>query len=60
MSARRNYSYDEGPPQFTGKERDSGSGLDYFGARHYASALGRFIQADPLYIELRRLIDPLQ
>jgi RHS repeat-associated protein len=28
--------------KFTGKERDSESGLDYFGARYYASALGRF------------------
>jgi RHS repeat-associated protein len=26
---------------FTGKERDSESGLDYFGARHYMAALGR-------------------
>ena len=30
----------------TGKERDSESGLDYFGARHYASGLGRFMIAD--------------
>ena len=32
--------------KFTGKERDSESGLDYFGARHYSSALGRFVSAD--------------
>jgi RHS repeat-associated protein len=32
--------------KFTGKERDSESGLDYFGARHYASGLGRFMIAD--------------
>lgn len=32
--------------QFTGKERDAESGLDYFGARHYASTMGRFMQAD--------------
>jgi RHS repeat-associated protein len=31
----------------TGKERDSESGLDYFGARYYGSALGRFTSADP-------------
>jgi RHS repeat-associated protein len=33
--------------QFTGKERDSESGLDYFGARYYGSALGRFSTPDP-------------
>ncbi len=32
--------------KFGGKERDSESGLDYFEARHYASALGRFVQPD--------------
>jgi RHS repeat-associated protein len=32
--------------KFTGKERDSESGLDYFGARHYSSALGRFMVPD--------------
>jgi RHS repeat-associated protein len=34
--------------QFTGKERDQESGLDYFGARYYGSALGRFTSPDPL------------
>lgn len=33
--------------KFTGKERDSESGLDYFGARHYGSSLGRFMSTDP-------------
>ena len=32
--------------KFTGKERDSESGLDYFGARYYGSALGRFSSPD--------------
>jgi len=32
--------------KFTGKERDSESGLDYFGARHYSSGLGRFMVPD--------------
>jgi RHS repeat-associated protein len=32
--------------KFTGKERDSETGLDYFGARHYSSALGRFMTPD--------------
>jgi RHS repeat-associated protein len=31
---------------FTGKERDSESGNDYFGARYYASSMGRFISPD--------------
>ncbi|MGH9724934.1 MAG: RHS repeat-associated core domain-containing protein [Candidatus Acidiferrales bacterium] len=30
----------------TGKERDSESGLDYFGARYYASSMGRFMSPD--------------
>jgi len=30
----------------TGKERDTESSLDYFGARHYASTMGRFMTAD--------------
>ncbi|HLJ26018.1 MAG TPA: RHS repeat-associated core domain-containing protein, partial [Candidatus Angelobacter sp.] len=34
--------------KFTGKERDSESGLDYFGARYYSNGLGRFASADPL------------
>jgi RHS repeat-associated protein len=32
--------------KFTGKERDTESGLDYFIARHYSSNLGRFLQPD--------------
>lgn len=32
--------------KFTGKERDQESGLDYFGARYYASSLGRFVSPD--------------
>ena len=32
--------------KFTGKERDQETGLDYFGARYYGSALGRFSSPD--------------
>jgi RHS repeat-associated protein len=32
--------------QFTGKERDSETGLDYFGAMYYSGAQGRFLTAD--------------
>jgi RHS repeat-associated protein len=33
--------------KFTGKERDSETGLDYFGARYYGSKFGRFTTVDP-------------
>jgi RHS repeat-associated protein len=32
--------------KFTGKERDSESGLDNFGARYDASSMGRFMSPD--------------
>jgi RHS repeat-associated protein len=32
---------------FTGKERDTESGNDYFGARYYASSIGRMLSPDP-------------
>jgi len=32
--------------RFTGKERDAESGNDYFGARYYASSMGRFMSPD--------------
>jgi RHS repeat-associated protein len=31
---------------YTGKERDTESGLDYFGARYYASSMGRWMSPD--------------
>ena len=34
--------------KFTGKERDSESGLDNFGARYDSSSMGRFMTPDPL------------
>lgn len=45
---------------FTGKERDTESGNDYFSARYYASSMGRFMSPDPLLIEAHRLLDPQQ
>jgi RHS repeat-associated protein len=40
--------YDEGRrSRSTGKERDTETGLDYFGARYFGSALGRFASPDP-------------
>src|SRR5580704_421913 len=32
--------------RFTGKEHDAETGLDFFGARHYASTMGRFMTPD--------------
>jgi len=33
---------------FTGKEQDAETGLDYFGARYYMPALGRWTSVDPV------------
>ncbi|MBJ7540088.1 RHS repeat-associated core domain-containing protein, partial [Marinomonas transparens] len=33
--------------KFAGKERDSGTGLSYFGHRYYDADIGRFISPDP-------------
>src|SRR6185437_16016786 len=48
--------------KFTGKERDTESGLDYFGARYYSNGLGRFITPDwaakPVTIPYAVLGDP--
>jgi RHS repeat-associated protein len=40
------YGYDLPLRQFTGKERDQESGLDFFGARYYSAAQGRFMISD--------------
>jgi RHS repeat-associated protein len=34
---------------FTGKERDAETGLDYFGARYFSGAQGRFTSVDPVF-----------
>ncbi len=36
--------------QFTGKERDRETGLDYFGARYYRAGIGRFTTVDPGHV----------
>ncbi|HNQ78276.1 MAG TPA: RHS repeat-associated core domain-containing protein [Acidobacteriota bacterium] len=35
--------------KFTNQERDYTTGLDYFHARYYSSAMGRFLRPDPIY-----------
>jgi len=57
-SARDYYAYggilqeyivgDEEKYKFTEKERDSETGLDYFGARYFDSDIGRWTSVDPL------------
>jgi RHS repeat-associated protein len=44
----------------TGKERDSESGLDNFGARYDSSNIGRFMSPDPILIMPQKLTDPQQ
>jgi RHS repeat-associated protein len=41
-------AYDPTENHFTGKERDTESGNDYFGARYFGSSMGRFLSPDPL------------
>ena len=46
------------PYKFTGKERDTESGNDYFGARYYASSMGRFMSPDPSGLTYADPINP--
>ncbi len=43
--------------QFAGKERDAETGLDYLGARYYASQTGRFTTVDPGHVN-GNIFDP--
>ena len=45
-TAALKYSASGTAQKFTGKERDTESGLDYFGARYFSGAGGRFTSAD--------------
>jgi RHS repeat-associated protein len=49
---------DANPLHYTGKERDTESGLDYFGARYYASSMGRWMWPDPINLTNARLMNP--
>jgi RHS repeat-associated protein len=46
--------------KFTGKERDAETGLDYFEARYFSGAQGRFTSPDPVKVTPDRLRDPQQ
>ncbi|MBT9331496.1 RHS repeat-associated core domain-containing protein, partial [Paracidobacterium acidisoli] len=43
---------------FTGKERDTESGNDFFNARYYSSSMGRFLSPDPILQNDLRLLNP--
>jgi RHS repeat-associated protein len=49
---------DVSPMHFTGKERDSESGNDDFGARYYSSSTGRWLSPDILNLTSARLVNP--
>jgi RHS repeat-associated protein len=55
-------STDISPLHFTGKERDSESNLDNFGARYYSSSMGRMLSPDwsarPVPAPFANLTDP--
>lgn len=56
------YGYDANASWFTSKERDAETGLDYFGARYFSSAQGRFTSPDwsatPQAVPYADLSDP--
>lgn len=45
-------------PEFTGKERDVETGLDYFGARYFSGVQGRFTSPDPIIDNALRRLNP--
>jgi RHS repeat-associated protein len=44
--------------RFTGRERDVETGLDFFGARYFSGAQGRFTSPDPVIVTPARMQDP--
>ncbi len=52
------YGADNIRQKFTQKERDNESGLDYFLARYYSSAQGRFTSVDPVDFTMYRVVNP--
>src|SRR2546425_720884 len=56
------FSYTPSTHKFASKERDAESGLDYFGARYYASTLGRWLSPDwsavPVPVPYANLTNP--
>ena len=46
------------PRKFTGKERDTETGYDYFGARYLSAKTARFTTTDPAFTLADNLVDP--
>jgi RHS repeat-associated protein len=46
------------PRQFTGKERDAQTGMDYFGARYFSGERARFTTVDPVMPFASASVDP--
>ncbi|MGC2744270.1 MAG: RHS repeat-associated core domain-containing protein, partial [Candidatus Angelobacter sp.] len=44
--------------KFTGKERDTETGLDYFGKRFYGNWFGRWTSSDPAKFSFKHLLNP--
>jgi RHS repeat-associated protein len=55
-------STDKNDYKFNGKKRDTETSLDYFGARYYSNAIGRFLSADwaaePANVPYANFADP--
>jgi RHS repeat-associated protein len=49
---------DPSPMHFTGKQRDTETGNDYFGVRYFGSNMGRFMTPDPSSRKLAPQMDP--
>lgn len=49
---------DVSPMHFTGKERDTETGLDNFSARYDSSSFGRFMSPDPVFVHVLGVMDP--
>lgn len=57
-TSAQGYVTDSVRQQFTSKERDDETGLDYFGARYHSNLQGRFTSVDPIKLKSSRLYDP--
>jgi RHS repeat-associated protein len=57
-TSAQGYVTDSVRQQFTSKERDDETGLDYFLARYYSSAQGRFTSPDPIIISDKQIVSP--
>jgi RHS repeat-associated protein len=55
---RANYGADSTRQKFTGQQKDNETALDYFKARYFSSAQGRFTSPDPITITPYRLVTP--